>query len=266
MTNPLFVKRYGTGERVIVGLHGWNGSHQSFDAILPFMPEDVSFYCLDLPGYGQSPEPQKWTVEEISRILAKWLQTLPTKEIEIIGSCSGALWGLAAAMQSEQFKIKRFVLVDAFAYVPFYFRLFLYPIFGPIAYFSTFHNPIGRWITNQSLRHKRTEETDLTHSFTKVAPLTPYRYLRLLNRIRNYLFYTRLSEDKLTSNEASTAFFPGTEIVLLSGEKSFQAIKSSVGMWRKLWPSAKAHVLNGAGHLPVQEAPEQLAKVAFEGG
>jgi hypothetical protein len=48
------------------------------------------------------------------------------------------------------------------------------------------------------------------------------------------------------------------------GERTFGAVKKSVGMWQSIWPQARAHMLEGAGHLPILEATAQLARIVFQ--
>ena len=112
---------------------------------------------------------------------------------------------------------------------------------------TTFANPIGRWITNASLRHRRTEETDLTKSFEEVNHQTVYEYLQLLGKLGSAEQFRGLTQP----------------IDLLYGENTFQSVKDSVNIWKKIFPQANSYELHGAGHLPIEEATEQLANILF---
>ena len=37
----MFVKRYGTGPRHFLGLHGWSGDHRTFEPLIHDLPEDL---------------------------------------------------------------------------------------------------------------------------------------------------------------------------------------------------------------------------------
>jgi pimeloyl-ACP methyl ester carboxylesterase len=50
---------------------------------------------------------------------------------------------------------------------------------------------------------------------------------------------------------------------LLYGEHTFQAVKDSIETWMGIFPKANAYQLKGAGHLPIEEATEQLANILF---
>lgn len=234
-------------QRSYLGLHGWSGDHTTFAPLVPFLPADARLYSADLPGYGASPTPPRWDVETLADQIAALIDSLPGESLTVIGNCSGAILALLAAPKVES-KIERMVLIDPFAYTPWYFRLFVEPWWGRMAYYTAFANPVGRWIGNLSLRGHRTGETDLTGSFRGVDHGVSYRYLRLL-----------------TSIDGIGGFAWWRKPVdILYGERTFGAIRESVAMWREIWPQARAWELKGAGHLPILEATAQVAQIAFD--
>lgn len=245
----MYVERNGTGAKAYFGLHGWSGDHRTFAPLAAHLPAHVSLYSADLPGCGSSRAPRNWNTEVISDEIAAAISAVARshRQVTLIGNCSGALLGLLAAKKvSEQ--IHRLVLIDPFAYWPWYFRVFVAKSFGRYAYGATFTNPLGRWLTNQSLRRHRTSETDLTDSFGTVNHEVTYRYLVLLAEINGLETFKDLR----------------MPVDIVYGEKSFGAVKKSVAMWRSIWPQARARMLEGAGHLPILEATEQLASIVFE--
>ena len=244
----MFIKRYGQGAQIFFGLHGWSGSHATFAPLAKYLPPDATLVSVDLPGYGQSPPPREWTLAALAEEIAATIETLDSP-VTLIGNCSGALLGLSAMGLRPHLneRIERLVMIDPFAYLPVYFKLFVTPPFGRYAYLSTFANPIGRWITNLSLKGHRAEETDLTGSFRRVDHAVSYRYLELMATI--------------DSIDRWAGICRPTEIVY--GAHSFGAIKRSVGMWQALWPHTRAFELAGAGHLPILEATEELSGIVF---
>lgn len=242
----MFVKQYGSGSRTFLGFHGWSGDHRTFDALLPYLPANCNFYSFDLPGCGNSPAPPEWTMESITEQITNAVLDIGRHPYTLIGSCSGAIFGLAIAKQNPAL-FHRLVLVDPFASMPWYFSIFLNKHFGRQAYTVTFANPIGRWITNVSLRMRRIGQTDLTGSFEQVNHDTVYQYLKILGGI------------------ASAEQFRGITIPidLLYGEHTFRAVKDSIAIWKKIFPQALTYELQTAGHLPIEEASEQLARILF---
>jgi pimeloyl-ACP methyl ester carboxylesterase len=243
----MFIERYGNGNRTFFGLHGWSGDHTTFAPLAPYVPPDVTLYSVDLPGCGRTPRPNEWRLEELTKEIDSQIKTLRSRSITLIGNCSGAILALATMRRVSEM-VDRLVLIDPFAYVPWYFKVFVAAPIGKYAYYSTFANPIGRWITNLSLKRHRTESTDLTSAFQSVDHEAAYQYLRMLcgaGRIE------------------SLAWIRGP-IDIVCGERTFSAIKRSVGMWRGVWPQARVFELAGAGHLPIEEATEALGRIVFQ--
>ncbi len=244
----MFVKRYGHGPRQFLGLHGWSGDHRSFAPLVAHQPEDATLVCPDLPGCGRSPLAGRLTLDSLADEIAAGMIALDGT-FTLVGNCSGALFGLAAIERHPEMveKIERFVMIDPFAYTPWYFRLLVTPVFGRLAYYSSFGNPIGRWLTNLSLAGHRTEESDLTESFSEVDLAVSYRYLEIMTSIE--------SIDRWKGIMLPTD--------LLYGARTFGAIRKSVSMWRQIWPHLRLHELSAAGHLPVEEATADLSCILY---
>lgn len=165
----------------------------------------------------------------------------------VIGNCSGAILALAAMPQIAD-RVDRLVLIDPFAFVPWYFRIFVAGTAGKYAYYATFANPAGRWITNLSLKRHRTEASDLTGSFTGADHGVAYRYLQLLPSIDGIGSFAWIRHP----------------IDIVCGERTFGAVMKSIEMWKSIWPQTREHRLAGAGHLPIEEAPEALSRIVFQ--
>src|ERR1700742_314005 len=156
----MHVERHGRGDQIFFGLHGWGGDHSTFAPLIPHLPESATLYAADLPGYGRSPAPADWRLEAVADEVAAAIAATAAPQLTVIGNCSGAIITLAAA-QRVMNRIERLVLIDPFAFMPWYFRIFAMGDFGRVAYCSTFANPLGRWLTNLSLARRRTDSSHL---------------------------------------------------------------------------------------------------------
>ncbi len=243
----MHIERYGKGDRAYFGLHGWGGDHKTFAPLVEQMPACARLYAADLPGYGHSPAPRVWSLHAIVDEIVRAIAQVDEAKVTVIGNCSGAILGLLAAGRLPD-RIERLILIDPFAFMPWYFKVFVAGSFGRYAYYSTFANPIGRWLTNASLKRKRTATSDLTRSFNAINHNISQRYLALLSRIKDVAQFDHIR----------------MPIDIVYGEKTFSAVKESVARWKAVWPQARATVLRGAGHLPIEEATKQLSEVVFE--
>ena len=242
----MFIKRHGRGPRAFLGIHGWSGTHRTFDPLLPHLPTDATLWTVDLPGCGQSPRLAQLDQAALNRAIAGAVASLEADAVTLIGNCSGAVQALCA-MPEMAGRIERLVLIDPFAFTPWYFKLFVTPGLGFWAYYTTFANPLGRWLANRSLKRHRTEETDLTESFGRIDHDVTRRYLELLTGIDGIDQFAWIRHP----------------IDLVHGERTFGAVRRSIGMWTRIWPQARVFELRGAGHLPILEATEPLSRIIF---
>jgi pimeloyl-ACP methyl ester carboxylesterase len=240
-------ERSGNGDRVFVALHGWGGNHLTYAPLAPHLPEGASMFAADLPGYGRSPRVGARTAEELGASISAEIDRLGPRRFTLVGNCSGAILACLAASALGG-RPERLVLVDPFAFVPWYFKVFLHPAIGRYAYYSTFANPLGRWLTNTSLKNKRAASTHLTDSFREVDPEVSLAYLSML--------------DGLGSIERFGSI--PVPVDILYGERTFGAVKVSLDEWRRVLPQARCWEIRGAGHLPIEDAPAEVASIVFD--
>ena len=248
----MLIEQTGNGSKTVVGFHGWSGDHHTFDPLLDQIPKDYAFYALDLPGCGKSALPQDWEMRSLARDVALELIGLNRKGLTLMGSCSGAILTAFVARELIQMEkqdlVSRLVMIDPFAFCPWYFQLFLVPGVGPLMYATAFTNPIGRWITNLFLWNKRAGNTDLTESFSEVNHWVVWRYLKMLSEC------------------GRPAQFRGLDLPvdIVYGEKTFSAVRKSVLEWREALPQSKIAELKEVGHLPISEGTKNVAEVVFQ--
>lgn len=242
----MFVERHGRGDRAYFALHGWGGDRRTFAPLAPFVPAGASLYSADLPGCGRSPKPRGWSVGAVVGEIVEAVRASVPGRVELIGNCGGAVFALLAAEALGE-RVGRVVMVDPFAYLPRYFRLFLAGDFGRRAYDATFANPVGRWLTNHSLRGRRAGQSDLTASFASADHEAARRYLALYEEVGGV--------------ERFRGF--GAPVEIVYGEKTFGAVRRSLALWRDVLPRARVHELEGAGHQPIAEAAARTAGVIF---
>ena len=178
---------------------------------------------------------------------------LGMRDLVLVGSCSGAILTAFVARELREMGrpevVNRIVLIDPFAFCPWYFRFFLLPLVGFPIYAVAFANPVGRWLTNLSLQDKKAGDTDLTQSFARVNHRTTWKYLRMLDECG----------------------FPGQfrglplAVDILYGQKTFSAVRKSVGIWKEALPQARVRELARVGHLPISEGTEEVARIIFTG-
>ncbi|MBV8860165.1 MAG: alpha/beta hydrolase [Acidobacteria bacterium] len=245
----MFVERHGGGPEVYFALHGWGGDRRTFAPLAPRVPEGASLYAADLPGCGDSPRPRAWTVGAVVEEVVAAVREIESSSVTLVGNCGGAVFALLAARELEAL-VERVSMIDPFAYLPRYFRLFNAGEFGRRAYEATFANPLGRRLTNHSLRGRRAGAADLTASFARVDHEAARRYLALYEEVGGVEIVRGLK----------------APVEIAYGERTFGAVKRSLPVWREVLPHARVRELKGAGHQPFVESPAQSAEFIFGGG
>jgi pimeloyl-ACP methyl ester carboxylesterase len=244
-TGDVFVKRWGNGPRLYVGLHGWNGSHLTFQPLVPHMPDDVTMLAVDLPGYGKSAPPREWTGPAIASQIAESLVPHLDGPVTVVGNCSGTALGAFLARRLED-DLQAFYLLEPFAFVPWYLRLLLTPLAGPLFYRSAFGTRTGRAIASYFLADQQNEETDMMAPFADNPIDVPYQYLALFDRLDPPPTFEDLDGDKY----------------IVEAADNFRAVEKSVAIWQEVWPAANLIQLE-AGHLVIEEATADVAENLF---
>jgi pimeloyl-ACP methyl ester carboxylesterase len=253
LPSPLHIVTYGHGPRRFIGLHGWGAEHtKSFKDVLAHRPDDVTFIGVDLPGCGQSAPPPDWAWAPLHDHLAHQLDTqlaaLPNDgPATLIGSCAGSYHALELARRLPH-RVEQLVLLEPFAYMPWFFSIFLTPITGRALYYNVFHSSIGKRATQASLRRQGvTGDYDMLTAFGASDPEVPYRYLQHYGAIKTHRVFADIAGPTR----------------ILYGQQSWRAIHDSIPLWRELWPDLTAHMLPGVGHMFNQEAPALAASLMF---
>jgi pimeloyl-ACP methyl ester carboxylesterase len=245
----MHIETYGDGPETVLAIHGWGGDHREFAAVASRLPAGARLLSVDLPGYGRSPRPPAW---DLGLIFAEFRAAVRAAAgdapVTLAAFCSGAVLALLFA-QAEPARIRRMVLIDPFAFVPWYFRLFLDGPFGRRAYMTAFASERGRRITTAVLRRMQSDDADFTAAFERIDHEVTLAYLGLFNRFGDLRRFAGFR-------------FP---IDVAVGERTLGAVRRSVRVFRRLWPQARVTTLRHVGHLPMVKGAAQLRRLVFGG-
>ena len=244
----MHVEQYGNGPRTFLAFHGWGGDHREFAPLAARLPDDARLLSVDLPGYGQSPKPPRWDLAEIVGEIIRDMDERGLNDVTLVGFCSGAVMALLVAQQIPA-RVARIVMIDPFAFLPWYFRIFVAGEFGRRAYRATFASPLGRRITTWVLRRRQSTDDDFMGAFGRVDHEVTQRWLELFHRVGRADQFRALA----------------MPIDIASGERTFAAVRESVREYCAIWPHARTFELRHVGHLPLVRGARQLADLIFAG-
>lgn len=95
----------------ILLLHGWGCSHKTLSSIEKILNHKMHVYNIDLPGFGQSSEPDEiWGVEEYTSMIEEFIKKLNISNPILLGHSFGGRISILYASRNETSKI---ILTDA---------------------------------------------------------------------------------------------------------------------------------------------------------
>jgi pimeloyl-ACP methyl ester carboxylesterase len=110
MSIPLHFEEFGTGHPLVL-LHAFPMDHTMY-APQHELSKSHRLLLPDLPGFGQSPRHEGWTVDSCADALADWLDELKISEPVLLGGVSmGGYVALAFARKYPN-KLKGLILAD----------------------------------------------------------------------------------------------------------------------------------------------------------
>ncbi len=86
----------------LIFLHGWGSNLRVFDTIISNIKSDYNIYALDLPGFGQSPEPlSDWSIFEYADMVKNFALNLNINNPIILGHSFGGRLGIILSSENS---------------------------------------------------------------------------------------------------------------------------------------------------------------------
>ena len=106
---------YGSGDRLLLVLHGWGCSKEIFAKIAEHLSSGYTVVVPDLPGFGESAEPSTpYSVEDCTRQMIDFIKYLGFKKVSLMGhSYGGRVIIKMFSMWNLPFDIERVCLIDS---------------------------------------------------------------------------------------------------------------------------------------------------------
>lgn len=102
----------GSGETIIL-LHGWGGSSRSLAALQSFLSKDFQAITVDLPGFGDSPEPESvYGITDYAGEIIKLAGILKIKKFYLFGHSFGGQIATKLVLDHPEV-VEKLILCDA---------------------------------------------------------------------------------------------------------------------------------------------------------
>ena len=90
---------HGQGPVVIL-VHGWSQSSRYWDELIPLLRSHYQVYSIDLPGFGGSDKPVRFSyaLEDLTLVLVDFLEALHLSDVTFVGHSMGGVVSLLASL------------------------------------------------------------------------------------------------------------------------------------------------------------------------
>lgn len=111
--NINYIKR-GNGKAVLI-LPGWGTTINTYMSIINSISTYSTVYCLDMPGFGESEEPNtSWNLDNYVTFVMDFLKNQNIKEVDLIGhSNGGKIIIKLMSNKNLDFKVNKIILIGS---------------------------------------------------------------------------------------------------------------------------------------------------------
>lgn len=233
----------GDGEAVVL-LHGWGSNRKLFDGIIKSVSEKYMAVAPDLPGFGDSPEPEKaWSVGDYADLVIDFLSALNIKKAVFIGhSFGGRVIFKLFEKEMLPFEIDKIILIDSAGVKP-------------------------KKSVEQKVKQRIYKISKGILASKPVSAVFPdaLENLRKKNGSADYNAASPIMRQclVLTVNEDLTHIFPRVNVpsLLIWGDRDDATPLSDAKLMESTIPDAGLVICEGAGHYSFLEQPGKCQRV-----
>lgn len=111
--NINYIKK-GEGKTVLI-LPGWGTTIDTYMPIINSISTYASVYCMDMPGFGESKEPDRsWDVNDFVDFVIKFIESQGIKELDLIGHSNGGRIIIKLMNNKDvNFKVNKIILIGS---------------------------------------------------------------------------------------------------------------------------------------------------------
>jgi pimeloyl-ACP methyl ester carboxylesterase len=236
----------------IVMIHGFGANKDNWTRLAGHLTDDFNVYAIDLPGHGESSKPLDigYRLEDQAGYVARIMETLSVGNAHIMGnSMGGAITALYAASYPE--RVKSAVLFDPAGILEYESELVDLVMDGD--------NPL---IPKQPGDFERLMDFAL-----EKKPFVPWPIMGVMeeraiaNRDVNEVIFAAIRDAGFESDFRNAITRIQTPVLIIWGKEDRVINYRNGEVFAAAIPNARLELMEGIGHAPMVEAPEESAEL-----
>jgi pimeloyl-ACP methyl ester carboxylesterase len=240
-------KKSGSGPPLVF-FHGLIGNEDTFSLCHAAFASHYTVYRPAWPGYGNSSPLPDFSIEDLVEIGKNFILSTGHTSVTLVGNCLGGNVAMELARLYPDM-VRRLILIELYAYFPWYFYLLLVSGFNKILYRIVFKTRICFNLLNSFMPLQQTNGSNgwmyTWEGFNRTPVESALGFLKGIRRFSKMMY--KVYKESYRSN---------LSVIYVEGGRSFGPVKDFVNLARLCFQNLTIVGIPESLHNPVVEQPE----------
>jgi len=251
-------KKSGSGPPLVF-FHGWIGNEDTFGPCHAAFARHYTVYRPAWPGYGKSSPLRDVSIESLVEIGKNFILATSDAPVTLVGNCLGGNIAMELLRRYPSL-VERLVLIEMYAFIPWYLHLLLIPHLNVLLYRLLFNSIIGFRFLNSLLTTRIAGDGEgmryIEEGFHRTSARTAVDFLKAVNRFENK--YRLLYRQQFKTDVAT---------IYIEGGRNFKPISAFKETAHTYFRNLTIVPIPESLHVPIAEQPGLFsARVLFHLG
>ncbi|MBM4314819.1 MAG: alpha/beta hydrolase [Deltaproteobacteria bacterium] len=248
-------KKSGSGPPLIF-FHGLIGNEDTFGLCHDAFASHFTVYRPAWPGYGNSSPLPDFSIEDLVEIGKNFIQSLGHPSVTLVGNCLGGNVAMELARRYPDM-VRRLILIELYAYFPWYFLLLLVSGLNRILYRMVFQTRVCFYLLNSFMPLQQRNGNNgwmyTWEGFNRTPVESALGFLKAIRR-----FYKKMHPIYVGSYRSSLP------VIYVEGGRSFGPVKEFIRLARLCFLYLTVVGVPESLHNPVVEQPNLFCQRILE--